>query len=192
MRAIGQGFHPLLKSANEFYGHDTTTMLRLLNNPDSWWIKTAGGKESLLDKSIKESVDWLATELGPDPARWRWGNLHRVILGHTLGLQKPLDQVFNRGPAPIGGDTDTVCQTAFLPNDPYNNNGWAPSFRQIVDMGDLSKSVTIIPPGQSGHLASPHYDDLLEPWVKGEYQPMLWTREQIEREAEGTLILKRS
>jgi penicillin amidase len=167
-------------------------MLRLLNNPDSWWIQGAGGKDRLFEKSTKETVDWLVAELGPDPKHWKWGKLHRVVLGHTLGLQKPLDQVFNRGPVPIGGDTDTACQTAFLPSEPYNNNGWAPSFRQIVDMGDLSRSVIIIPPGQSGHLASPHYDDLLEPWVKGEYLPMLWTREQIEREAEGTLILKRS
>jgi len=189
-RVMGQGFHPLLMSANEFYGHDTTTLLRLLKNPDSWWIEQAGGKEALIDKSLNEAVEWLKSELGPDPANWQWGKLHQVVLSHTLGLQKPLDQVFNRGPVPIGGDTDTPCQTAFLPNEPYDNKAWAPSFRQIVDLGDLSRSVIIIPPGQSGHLASPHYDDLLEPWVKGEYHPMLWTREEIEREAEGTLILK--
>jgi penicillin amidase len=191
LRVMGKGFHPLLMSANEFYGQDTTTLLRLLKNPDSWWIEQAGGKESLIDESLKEAVAWLKTELGSNPAGWQWGKLHRVILPHTLGLQKPLDQVFNRGPVPIGGDTDTVCQTAFLPNEPYDNNGWAPSFRQIVDLGDLSRSVTIIPPGQSGHLASPHYDDLLEPWVNGEYHPMLWTREQVEAETEGTLLLRR-
>jgi penicillin amidase len=48
----------------------------------------------------------------------------------------------------------------------------------------------MVPPGQSGHLASPHYDDLAELWVRGEYVPMLWTREQVEREAEGTLDLE--
>jgi len=67
---------------------------------------------------------------------------------------------------------------------------WAPSYRQIVDMGDLSRSVIGVPPGQSGQLGSPHYDDLIEPWLKGEYHPMLWTREQVEREAEGRLRLK--
>jgi penicillin amidase len=188
-RVMGVGFHPLLMSASEFYGHDTTTLLRLLKDPDSWWVKQAGGRETLIQKSLKESAEWLKAEFGPNPERWQWGKIHRVILPHTLGLQKPLDQVFNRGPVPIGGDTDTPCQTAFHANDPYDNKAWAPSFRQIVDLGDLSRSVVIIPPGQSGHLGSNHYDDLLELWVKGEYHPMLWRRQEIEREAEGKLIL---
>ena len=83
----------------------------------------------------------------------------------------------------------TPCQTAIAPNDPYDNKAWAPSFRQIVDMGDLSRSVVIHPPGQSGQLGSPHYDDLAVPWVKGEYIPMLWTREQVKGAAEGKLVL---
>jgi penicillin amidase len=99
-----------------------------------------------------------------------------------MGLQQPLDRVFNRGPEPIGGDMDTSCQTAMLPSEPYDNKAWAPSFRQIVDLGDLSRSISIVPPGQSGHLASPHYDDLIKPWLEGEYVPMLWTR--------GRLLLK--
>ncbi|HBY06556.1 MAG TPA: hypothetical protein DEH22_01710, partial [Chloroflexi bacterium] len=105
-------------------------------------------------------------------------------------LQKPFDQVFDRGPFAMGGDTDTPLQTAMLPNAPYNIKAWAPSFRQIIDLGDLSQSLAIFPPGQSGHLASPHYADLAEPWLKGEYHPMLWTREQVEAEAEGRLLLK--
>jgi len=69
-------------------------------------------------------------------------------------------------------------------------NAWAPSYRQIVDMGNLSRSVMACPPGQSGQLGSPHCDDLIELWLKGEYQPMLWTREQVEWEAEGKLRLE--
>jgi penicillin amidase len=57
-------------------------------------------------------------------------------------------------------------------------------------MGNLPGSVIAHPPGQSGQLGSPHYDDLIEPWLKGEYHPMLWTREQVEREAEGRLQLE--
>lgn len=190
LRLMGQGFHPLLLPSHEFYGHDTVTMLRLLDNPDSWWVKQAGGRETVLARSLKQAVEWLRAELGPDVEGWQWGRIHRVIFGHALGLKKPLDRVFNRGPIPIGGDTDTPCQTAMHPDDPYDNKAWAPSFRQIIDLGDLSRSVAIFPPGQSGVLGSPHYDDLIEPWIRGEYHPMLWTREQVEQEAEGRLILK--
>lgn len=189
MRALGSGFHPLLIPTTEFIGHDTVALLRILNDPNSLWLEDAGGRNTLIEKSLKQAVEWLREELGSNPERWEWGRIHRISFEHAMGLQKPLDRVFNRGPEPIGGDTDTLCQTAMLPNDPYDNKAWAPSFRQIVDLGDLSRSIAIVPPGQSGHLASPHYDDLIEPWLKGEYHPMLWTREQVIEHAEGRLLL---
>ena len=182
-RFMGLGFHPLLHYASEFYGHDTVVMLRQLGDAGSWWVQQAGGKEALLERSLKQAVAWLRGELGPNPRDWQWGRIHRASFEHPLGLQKPLNQVFNRGPFAIGGDTDTVCQTAMGPEDPYDNKAWAPSFRQIIDLGDLSRSMAMHPPGQSGHLASPHYDDLIEPWLKGEYYPMLWTRQQVEQGA---------
>ena len=188
-RLMGQAFHPLLMATHEFYGHDSVNLLRLLDQPDSWWMTQAGGREAVLARSLKGAVGWLRKELGPDVSGWQWGRLHRASFPHAMGIQKPLDRVFNRGPLPIGGDTDTPCQTAMIPGDPYDNKAWAPSFRQIVDMGDLSRSVVIHPPGQSGQLGSPHYDDLADLWIKGEYIPMLWTRTQIEHAAEGKLVL---
>jgi len=189
VRLMGQGFHPLLLSSHEFYGHDTVTMLRLLDTPDSWWVRQAGGREAVLRHSLKQAVQWLRETLGQKTDTWQWGKIHRVVFAHALGLKKPLDQVFNRGPFPIGGDTDTLCQTAHTPEESYDNILWAPSFRQIVDMGDLSKSVFSFPSGQSGHLGSPHYDDLIEPWLKGDYLPMLWTRGQVEDHAKDRLVL---
>jgi penicillin amidase len=59
-----------------------------------------------------------------------------------------------------------------------------------VDLGDLDNSVAVHPPGQSGQLASPHYDDLLPLWLKGEYHPMLWSRGRVEAETAGALTLK--
>ena len=64
-----------------------------------------------------------------------------------------------------------------------------PSFRQIVDMGDLTKSVSIHAPGQSGRLASPYYDNLTQSWLDGEYHPMLWTRQQVEAQAQAKMVI---
>jgi len=189
-RAMGEGFHPLLAKAQEFYGHDTVTLLRLLNNPVSWWVQQTGGHDVLISRALKQTVEWLRSELGPSETDWQWGKLHKFNFEHPLSLQKPFDQVFDRGPFPMGGDTDTPLQTAMSPNDPYDVKVCAPSFRQIIDLGDLSNSQAIHPPGQSGNLASPHYDDLAQLWLKGEYHPMLWTREQVEAEAERKLVLR--
>jgi penicillin amidase len=186
---MGVGFHPVLMHSNEFFGHDTVTTLRLLDHPDSWWMQQAGGRDAVLLRSLKQAVEWAKAKLGPDMSGWQWGKIHRAFFPHAMGLQKPLDEVFNRGPLPMGGDDDVPCATGFAPDDPYDIRAWSPGFREIVDLSDLSRSLFMVPPGQSGHLASPHYDDLAEPWVRGEYMPMLWTREQVEGEAEGRLEL---
>ena len=189
---LGKGFHPLHAQANEFYGHDTAVLLRMLQDPGSWWLTQAGGREALLTKSIQQAVEWLKQTLGSNPERWEWGKIHRLTFGHALGMRQPLDRVFSRGPYPVGGDTDTPNQMAMLPHEPYEAKAWGPSYRQIIDLGDLSRSMAIIPPGQSGHLGNQHYDDLVEPWLKGEYHPMLWTREQVIEHAEGRLLLRRA
>ena len=75
-------------------------------------------------------------------------------------MQKPLDGVFNPGPLPIGGDTDTPLQTASMPGPSYANDAWTPSMRHIIDLGDLTGAQAVFPIGQSGQLGSPHYDDL--------------------------------
>ena len=188
-RWCGLGFHPLLMAASEFYGHDTVTLLRLLDQPESWWIQQAGGREVWLTRGLKQTIEWLRATLGPDTSSWQWGRLHTVTFPHTLAAQKPLDVVFNRGPYPIGGDTDTLCQIAYQPDDPYTGKGWAPTYRQVIDLGDLSRSLWVYAPGQSGQLGSPHYDDLIDAWRTGKLVPMLWTREQVEAAAESRLVL---
>jgi penicillin amidase len=189
-RVMGQGFHPVLLASHEFYGHDTVAMLRILRDPKSWWAQQAGGRQKVLEKSMIEAIEWLRATLGSDSSKWQWGKIHRAPFDHAMGLRKPLDRVFSRGPVPIGGDTDTPCQTAIPPENPYDNRSWSPSFRQIVDLQDLSRSWITTVPGVSGRLGSPHYDDLIEPWRKGELHPMLWTRPQVEKDLEGRLVLE--
>jgi penicillin amidase len=184
----GKGPHPVLTPTTEFSGHSTVTVLEMLGDPDSAWVKDAGGRDALVEKSLKEAVRWLKAQMGEDPHQWRWGDVHMITLPHPLGIQPPLDKIFNLGPAPIGGDTDTVCQTAFLPDAPYRAQGWAPSYREIVDMGDLGCTVHIAPPGNSGLLGNPHYGDLLPLWLKGEYIPATWEKAEVEKGAEKLVL----
>lgn len=186
----GGGFHPILSPMSEYMGHDSVAILRMLDNPNSWWIEKSGGKEFVLKKAIEDAVKWLAKELGNDPHKWRWGKLHTVEFSHTMSTHRPLNEIFDRGPYPISGDTDTVCQMAFRPHEPYGKHIVGPSFRQVIDLEDFSKSKVVMPPGQSGHVASTHYSDQIELWLNGEFHPMCWDRKQVEANQEETLILK--
>jgi penicillin G amidase len=188
--AMGLGWSPVLYPTHELNGRDTVALLRLLENPQSWWLQTAGGRAYLLEKSLKEAVQWLRRELGEDVEAWQWGQIHQMEYAHPLGRQMPLDIAFNRGPYPVGGDSDTPCQTGFSAVDPYHNTLSSPSMRFIMDLSDFSRSLAITPMGQSGHVGTRHYDDLIPLYLQGEYHPMLWTRSQIEAELEGKLVLQ--
>jgi acyl-homoserine lactone acylase PvdQ len=45
------------------------------------------------------------------------------------------------------------------------------------------------PTGQSGHLGSPHYDDFIGPWRRGELVPLVLSRARVEELAESRLVL---
>ncbi len=186
---LGIGYHELLAPVTEFYGHATVRLLDWLADPASPWIQAAGGKTALLSGALADAVRWLRRHLGADPASWQWGRLHRTTFQHTLGVQKPLDAVFNYGAFPTGGDTDTVWQAASLPGT-YANNGFSASYRQVIDLGNLSNSRAVLPPGQSGHLASPHYGDLAPLWLRGECFAMLWEQVDVQQETTDLLMLR--
>ena len=65
-----------------------------------------------------------------------------------------------------------------------------PSMRMLVDMNDFSGNISINSTGQSGHPKSPWYGDMIEPWRKGTFRPMLWTRQQVDKGARHTLVLR--
>ena len=174
----GQGIDGLLAKFNEFFSHDTSLILRLLAQPDSpWW---GGQMPQKIQTALDQTAAYLHKTLGSDPKNWQWGRLHQLVLGHTLGQAKPLDELFNLGPFALGGDADTLCQLAHLPAEAYGGNIMGPSYRQIIDLSDLAKAQNILPSGQSGNRSSLHYGDQLPLWLKGQYKPMIWTSEQIQ------------
>ncbi len=121
--------------------------------------------------SLRAALDYLADRFGADPAGWRWGRAHRMTFPHPLGEANALfGRIFNRS-IEVGGAQETVSQIAFDPNDPFTAV-WAPSWRMVIDMADPDGARWQSFTGQSGHPASPHYDDLQERWLAGDTQPM--------------------
>jgi penicillin amidase len=102
---------------------------------------------------------------------------------------KPLDKLFNRGPYPASGDSTTLWATGSNRHNLDSGGIIGPPFRFIADLGDLRNSWGLLAPGQSGQPGSRHYDDQIEAWFKGEYHPMLYAREDVEREAVDRLRL---
>lgn len=184
----------LLSPVNRYIGRSRPLLIRLMNaHDDSWFADSVMPKgprtwEAAKADALRAAVEELRTNLGDDISRWTYGANHKITYVHVLGLVRPLNLVFNRGPFPFGGDIDTVNMGATAP-DRSGVVIAVPVYRQIVSLADMNASLSGHAPGQSGHIASKHYDDFIKPWLKVENHPMLYERKTIEANAEGTLQL---
>ncbi len=184
----------ILAASNGYASRNKPLVIRLLKEHNDGWFSNSvipngpSSWDAAVKLAFQAAIDELRDRLGANILGWKYGALHKMTYSHPLGMVKPLERFFNRGPFPCGGDIDTVNMGASLPSDPETVIT-VPSFRQIVDLADLTRSLSIHAPGQSGHPASKHYDDFIKLWTKLEYHPMLFTRKEIEENAEGTLSM---
>jgi len=168
----------------------------LADEASSWFdnvtTREVETRDEILLQALEEAVEELTETLGRNVSRWRWGDLHTATFkNQSLGQSGigPIEALFNRGPVPVDGTIATVNPTNYSLNNPYTVNHIA-SQRQIVDVGDLSRSLSMHTTGQSGHAFHRHYDDMIDPWRNIEYHPMLWERADVEADAEGVLVLQ--
>jgi penicillin amidase len=127
--------------------------------------------DELVLEALAGALDDLGDRFGPDPEAWRWGRVHEMEFPHPLGEANALLRRLLNRRLRAGGAQETVSQIAYDPNDPYKAV-WAPSWRMVADPTDPDRSRWQMFTGQSGHPASPHYDDLQPDWLQGRTQPM--------------------
>lgn len=186
-RAQGNGVASLMWS-----NHVWEWFIHLLETPESPWFDLGGGeqRDDILRLALRQAVDALKQQHGEDQQRWHWGDVHQLTFKHLLGTQKALEAAFNRGPFPIGGDPSTIaCSFGNLFDDAAQPTA-GPPFRFIADLGDLDHCLGMLVPGQSGHPASPHYQDGIPGWLEGGYHPMLVQREEVEANLSARLDIQ--
>jgi penicillin amidase len=190
-RYLGTGSSALALQ-NGYASRSRPLLIRLLKERDDAWFAnsaiTNGPRtwQAALTAAFDAAIGELSDKRGTNILRWQYGALHTMTYNHVLGAIKPLARFFNRGPFPVGGDVDTVNMGAVLPNRP-EVVVTVPSYRQIVNLGNMADSLSGHAPGQSGHPASKHYDDFISMWLHVQHHPMLFERGKIEKNVEGTL-----
>lgn len=168
----------------------------LLAEPGSpWWdrVETPATetRDDLLGRALTDAYQELVAAQGGDPARWRWGRMHRLHLRDgTFGTSGigPVEALFNRGPFPAAGGSDAVNATAWDAAAGYDVVA-GPSMRMVIDLSDLDGSRWIQATGNSGHAYHRHYADQVAPWLAGELLPWRWDRATIEAESRDALTL---
>jgi penicillin amidase len=191
IRYIGKGPIPVLAETSLFGERAMEWLQKTISEPDSHWFDLGLGenRDDLVRTVLRQTVDELKTKFGPSIESWEWSKLHKIRFSHTLGQVKPLDKLFNRGPYPVGGDFNTIWNTATRYHDLSVDNVVGPPFRFIADLSDLDHCLGLLAPGQSGQPGSKHYDDQIQAWFNRGYHPMFFNRQAVEKEAIGRLQL---
>lgn len=154
------------------------------NRPD--WI---GDVRPLLLPALRQTLDVLRREFGRDPARWAWGNVHQVSFQHEMARIPGIGRLWKPMTIPAAGDGYTINQSDLSPHFPPDPSTVIASCRLIIDVGAWDNCLAALPGGQSGHPASPHYQDRISEWQEGRYFPLLFSRDKIVAAARGTWTL---
>ena len=184
--ALGMGFSRLVPRSGFGFRRVGQLARFLRERPEGWFDRP--WPQEVAD-ALDAVVRRLKKEQGKDYRRWAWGHVRPLTLTHLMARGKPLDWLFNLGPVPCGGDTNTVAQAAVDPTDPAGNPLWVASMRMVADVGNWEAARFVLPGGQSGNPLSPHYDDMLPLWLRGEGVPIAWSPGEVEKAAQTTLRL---
>lgn len=183
---LGRGFGQL-QPYTTFSYRRVSHLVQLLQDPATGWFENSW--EAEIASALAAVVRTLEELHGPDAAEWSWGNVRPITLRHAVGDQKPLDKVFNIGPFPWGGDSNTIAQTSVDPIKATNDPGFIASLRMVADVGNWDECRWVLPAGQSGNPFSVHYDDQLRLWKEGDGVPIAWTTEAVDAATVATLTL---
>jgi len=184
--ALGFGFGDIVPLTTFHSGSAAQTVERLCAQPDGWFARRC--PEEAADP-LSSAMRQLRTNHGADPARWAWGRLRPLVLHHPAGDRAIMADAFNLGPVPMPGDGTTPLQAASGPLAPFDNPGYVPNTRAVMDLADPEASRWVLAGGQSGNPMSPHYGDLFALWVRGESVPIPWSEDTVLAATTATLTL---
>ena len=181
-----------------YWGYRPDFTLRVLDNVEGQarWCddKTTTQIEdcpSRIRLALHDAVTELSTAYGSEPSRWRWDAAHRATFSNRpFGAFPLIGPLFNREvPVDGGAFTPLRADHSMASERPYAAIHGA-GYRGIYDLADEDRSLYVISTGQSGNVYSPHYDDLMPLWAKGEYVAIHTQPAAIASESIGSLILQ--
>jgi len=146
-------------------------------------------RHQILAASLAAAWADVTKRLGPDPAKWRWGDLHQArFVPAIAALAPPAERAqWSVGPLQVGGSASTPMAGGLRAGGYEVNSGAA--VRMVLDVGMWDNSRITIMPGQSGDPFSPHYRDNFLRWAAGENVPFLFSTAAAEANAERIIEL---
>lgn len=184
--AIGEGTNAVLPHGMMALRRIDHLVRLLVEQPDGFF---EGGWSAEICDAVGSTMKTLRDTAGKDDTRWAWGRVRPLFLVHPVGTKRPLDRVWNRGPFAFGGDATTIPQASVAFDAPFGNAIGIPNLRAVMDVGNWESSRYVLAGGQSGNPRSPHYDDMVPLWLRGESVSMAWSPEAVRARTRAVLML---
>jgi penicillin G amidase len=143
----------------------------------------------VIEEALARTIELCVKRMGRNRARWSWGRLHRHAFRHPGARGRITSWLMNPPQRPAHGDGNTINVAApRVAQDSYTVAA-VPSLRMVVALGDPDGLQIIGPLGQSGQPGHAHYDDMTDPWIRGELVTVPLSASGVQKVARDQLVL---
>ncbi len=146
----------------------------ILSQGGAEWCGTADKPDpkctQTITTALSEALAFIVSRDGPDMKNWRWGDEHQASLRHKFYSHILFLKAVSDLSVPSSGDFYTLDRGGgFEPDEAHpfaRTHGGG--FRGIYDLANPSRSRFVIATGESGHIFSRHYGDMVQLWNDGQ------------------------
>lgn len=154
-------------------------MTKIFNEkPNNWLPKSFANYTEFFKVCDKEVRQDLQKRFGDDSSKWTWGMSFKANFPHPLAS------------APLIGAQFTTPNIGIDGSGTTPNVGSSVSMRLIGTPNNWDNTRHVIPLGESGNPASPHFKDQFDTWNKGDLPIFPFTKSAVEKAAVRALVLQ--
>jgi penicillin amidase len=135
---------------------DATLDRIIKDQPADWLPKEFSSYADLYRACYDDAIKTLTKNLGPEEAKWTWGEMAKARFPHPLAAAPLIGLQFTIPPFPQNGTGGLIGATV--------NVGSAVSMRLIADPQNWDLTQHGISVGESGVPSNPHWKDQLDDW----------------------------
>jgi penicillin amidase len=162
----------------------------LLKTPDSpWFDDVRTPQQETLPDLVRRVAATVRPELqarhGADPAKWKWGDEHRIAFVSPLRRSGTGRDFLGYAEAPMSGSGATLLRALNPFMGGFEVNFFA-SMRLVADMGDDQKIEAVVSGGVVDRQFHPHQKDQLPAWSEGRLLQWWFAPSQVEANARHT------
>ncbi|MBV6633025.1 MAG: penicillin acylase family protein [Alphaproteobacteria bacterium] len=135
-------------------------------NSNRWTAEVLGlVDDATLQTALLQSLEAAETAFTSYP---RWGDMHRVNVGHLMSNIPLIGGKYVVGNYPVAGSHETIWKSAHPLTPGKHNAYYGSQSRHVSDLSDVDANYFVLVGGQDGWLNSANFSDQTEDFLSGQ------------------------